>query len=85
VALGASLMQDGVPSDVLLVDIVVVVGLKQVDKRFNSVVLYAHKQHILIFGSAIAHVGPALLQELDHLQVAMQGRIEQGNVALLVG
>ena len=78
-------MQDRLAPVVGLIDIVVVGRLEEVDEGLYSVVINTHEQHILVFGGAVVHVGAALGQELDHLEVAVEGCVVDGQVALFVG
>ena len=44
-----------------------------------------HKKYILLFGGSIVHVNATLAKKFDHLKVAMECCIMDGQVPFLVG
>lgn len=77
-------MQDCVSARIGQVDVIVVLRLDQINESFYAIVLHAHEQNIFVFGGSVVHVGPALLQELDHLDIAMQGCVQQWDIPFIV-
>jgi hypothetical protein len=84
VAFTAGIVQDSVSIEIFLVNVKIVLRLQQVDESLDAVVLYTHEKHIFAFCGPVVHVGTALLQKLDHLQVAMQSCVQQRDIALLI-
>ena len=44
-----------------------------------------HKKHILILGGSVVHVGAALFQKLNHIQVSMQRCVMNRQVPFFIG